>query len=91
MLDKVSEAAERLAVHVSRRDFFDWAGKSAMAVAGLLAFGGIAGAAGGCPKGYFACASGTYGYICCPNGTSCCHCNGIAACLKGNCKRYACI
>ena len=39
MFDKVSEAAERLAVHVSRRDFFGWAGKSALAVVGVV--GGI--------------------------------------------------
>jgi hypothetical protein len=85
MFDRVGNLAERVATNVSRRDFFGWAGKGALALAGLLAYGGIANASG-CPKGYFACATGTYGYTCCPKGTKCCNCNGIATCLKGSCN-----
>jgi len=36
MFDKISDAAERLASNVSRRDFFGWAGKSALALAGAV-------------------------------------------------------
>jgi hypothetical protein len=73
MFDKVSEAAERLAVHVSRRDFFGWAGKSALALAGLLAMGGTVRADKTC--GLVACKSnqqpcGLTG-LCCPGGCIC--------------------
>jgi hypothetical protein len=36
MFERFSEAAERLAAHVSRRDFFGCVGKSALALAGVL-------------------------------------------------------
>ena len=77
MFHKVSEAAERLAVHVSRRDFLGWAGKSALAVAGIL------GAMLAVPA---KAAAGT-GKTCClyyfisPYGTSSC-CGGI--CVQGS-------
>jgi hypothetical protein len=89
MFDRVCGAAEKFAVHVSRRQFFGWASKCALAVAGLLAFGGLASAAG-CPKGYFACASSYGGYICCPNGSRCCYCGGFPVCSRGDCKHITC-
>jgi hypothetical protein len=62
MFDKVSQAAERLATHVSRRAFLGRLGQGALATAGvlggMLAFGGKAQAyilwCGGhrCPPGY---------------------------------------
>jgi hypothetical protein len=39
MFDKLSDTAERLATNVSRRDFFGWAGKRALALTGVI--GGI--------------------------------------------------
>jgi hypothetical protein len=46
MFEKISDAAEKLASKVSRRDFFGslgrWAGTAALGVAGLLALGGEA-------------------------------------------------
>ena len=92
MFDRVGDFAESVATNVSRRDFFGWAGKSALALAGLFTYGGIA-SASDCPKGYFVCASGTYGgYTCCPNGTKCCNCNGFATCVKGSCnKQHGCV
>ena len=51
MFDRVSEAAERLAVHVSRRGFLGsasrWAGATALAMAGVLSTAGSARAGGG--------------------------------------------
>ena len=65
MLEKIGNLAENLAtnVGVSRRGFLGWAGRGALAVAGVLAVGGIAKAGiatvkpcckpgGGCPAGY---------------------------------------
>jgi hypothetical protein len=89
MFDKISDAAEKLATNVSRRDFFVWAGKSALAVAGLLACGGIANAAGGCPTGYYACTYG-YSYTCCKKGQKCCICGGNPVCFQGGCHSLGC-
>ena len=75
MFDKVSQAAEKLATHVSRRDFLGRLGKGALVVAGvlggMLAIGGTA-EAFFCPPGYATC-----GQYCCPTGTYCCICNLI--------------
>ena len=66
MLEKIGNLAENVAtnVGVSRRGFLGWAGRGALAVAGVLAVGGIAKACtpahkpcckpgGGCPYGSF--------------------------------------
>jgi hypothetical protein len=66
MLEKIGNLAEDVAanVGVSRRNFLDWAGRGALALAGVLAVGRIAKAGpatakpcchpgGGCPIGYF--------------------------------------
>jgi hypothetical protein len=61
MLEKIGNLAENLAtnVGVSRRGFLGWAGRGALAVAGVLAVGGIAQAAKG-------------GLLCCgPSGRRC--------------------
>ena len=77
MFDKVSQAAEKLATHVSRRAFLGRLGQGALAVAGvvggMLAFGGEARAGKNCPMvvcvaGLERC--GTTG-LCCPKN---CHC-----------------
>jgi hypothetical protein len=64
MLEKIGDLAENVAanVGVSRRGFLDWAGRGALALAGVLAVGRIAKAgpkppkncckAGGCPPLY---------------------------------------
>lgn len=74
MFEKIGDAAERLAVRVSRRQFFGWAGKSALAVAGLLAFGSAAHA--GCPLGTTPCGPGR----CCDRRLS--NCCGCGCCPK---------
>jgi len=60
MFDTISDAAEKLASKVSRRDFFGslgrWAGASALALAGVLATAGT-GRAGG---NYICCYYGFY-------------------------------
>jgi hypothetical protein len=72
MFDRVSEAAEKLAVHVSRRELFGWAGKSALALAGVLAFGGAARAGGECEYPCTRQNSCGGSGVCCKAG---CHCN----------------
>ena len=46
MFERIGRAAERAATGMSRRGFFGWAARGALAVAGVLALGGVAGAAG---------------------------------------------
>jgi hypothetical protein len=55
MFEKIGNLAERLATHVSlsRRGFFGWAGKGALAVAGALALGSVA--EGGPSVGHACC------------------------------------
>ena len=75
MLEKFGNVAENLATNVgmSRRGFLGWAGRGALAVAGVLAVGGIAKASngvkpccrgGGCPPGF----------ICVGTNASVCRC-----------------
>jgi hypothetical protein len=95
MFDRVSEAAEQLAVHVSRRDFCRWAGASAMALAALLTTGGIASAGTrtctpvACKNNQTPC---TLDGLCCPVGCGCydpcgrgpmCRPKGTYGCLGG--------
>jgi hypothetical protein len=73
MFDKLGQAAERLATHVSRRAFLGRLGKGALVMAGVLgsvlAFGGKAQALG-CAAGLRPC-----GLRCCLPGDYCCLCN----------------
>jgi hypothetical protein len=79
MFDKVSEAAERLAVHVSRRGFLGslgrWAGATALAMAGVLSATGSARAGNGktcCAYGNFNLSGGSCcGTVCVPLGAAC--------------------
>src|SRR5262249_12008808 len=86
MFDRVGDLAEKVAINVSRRDFLGWAGKSAVALAGMLAAGGItaadqsgcgsvAGVPAGtpCPAGTKPC-GGVFGFTSCipANGCKCC-------------------
>jgi hypothetical protein len=68
MFERISQAAETFALRISRRDFFGWAGKSALALAGVLAVQGGATAqwGGGCTS--------------CKNGERCCG----GYCMKRN-------
>jgi hypothetical protein len=77
MFDKISEAAEKLATNVSRREFMGGLGKGALALAGamgaMLAFPRLVQAAGGQNACYCSCGYGG-GYaklLCvylCPDG-----------------------
>jgi hypothetical protein len=75
MFDKLGQAAEKLATHVSRRAFLGRLGKGALVAASVLgsvlAFGGKAQAVP-CPPPSRRC-----GLNCCPAGTYCCYCNSI--------------
>jgi hypothetical protein len=101
MFERVGILAEKLATNVSRRDFFSWASKGALALAGMMAFEEIARAGQQCPSvtvqlgtpcpvGYYYCPSGP-DFIpsqCIPTNCKCCWCNGSGwAGYKGNCPR----
>ncbi len=66
MFDKISDAAERLAGKVSRRDFFGslgrWAGAAALGVAGLLVSGKEVQAGNGTPCCLYWCQGYNFGY-----------------------------
>ena len=68
MFDRVSEAAEKLATTVSRREFMGRLGRSAAVVAGVL--GGLCAAPklaeAGSPKGYVTCCNKNYTGACSP-------------------------
>ena len=73
MFDKVSQAAEQVAINVSRRAFMGRLGQGALATAGvlgtMLVFGGKAGATGPCAycsKGSWCCQGFPVGYYCSP-------------------------
>jgi hypothetical protein len=101
MFDRVGSLAEKLATNVSRRDFFGWAGKSALALAGVLAMGGIARAnspscatvatvpAGtSCPGGTQPCGGALGVTFCIPaNGCKCCFACGVYFGSKEGCPK----
>jgi hypothetical protein len=80
MFERISQAAERAATGLSRRGFFGWAARGALAVAGALALGGVAGAAERAP-GSTCCRLG--GKPCPPNhgcvdlGRGRCYCQKV--------------
>jgi hypothetical protein len=70
MFERIGNLAEAVATNGSRRGFFGWAGKSALALAGLLAFRGMARAGDDCTpvpcqSGLKRCTSGL-AVVCCP-------------------------
>jgi hypothetical protein len=72
MFDRVGNLAEKVATKVSRRDFYSWAGKIALALAGVVTFGGMARANGQCNP--VPCMPGLTrcSLFCCPKGCKCC-------------------
>jgi hypothetical protein len=68
MLEKIGNLAENVAagVGVSRRGFLGWAGRGALALAGVLAVGGIAKAGKPAPPPLPCCRGGQ-----CPKGHVC--------------------
>ena len=96
MFDKVSQAAEKLATHVSRRDFLGRVGRGALVFAGamgaLLAFPGLGHAKGGAyPGGHGGGGGGGGGsFSCCcydcGNGVVYSRGPGTEECTNKTCK-----
>jgi hypothetical protein len=90
MFEKFGQAAEKVAINVSRRAFLGRLGQGALAtagvLAGMLAISGKA-LARNCPRGAKVC-----GRLCCPAGSYCCYVANLANserccyrnCLTGN-------